>query len=280
MGKLRNVSGESEEKLYETTLRTIGVVAKLPVVRVNRESFLRQQFHDSPHLDAILENGPQSVYTPESLRRKANGVIRNSTAVASVASFAAGLPGNPVTMVAMGGADMAQYFGFALNLAQKIAYLFGEDDLFEGGQQLSEDAQARVIGYLGVMLGAAGAAGLVAHLAGAAAPVMGKKVANKALMKTVWYPVVKKVATAIGQKMTKNTMGKVVTKSVPVVGGVMSGGITYATFRPMGGRLADTLYKNLKGEFHDEMELNPEFAASPEAVIIRTDPAAEAETDK
>lgn len=26
-----------------------------------------------------------------------------------------------------------QYFGFALNLAQQLAYLFGEDELFSGG---------------------------------------------------------------------------------------------------------------------------------------------------
>ena len=45
-------------------------------------------------------------------------------------SFASGLPSNIAVMVAIGSADVAQYFGFAINMAQKIAYLFGEDDLF------------------------------------------------------------------------------------------------------------------------------------------------------
>ena len=36
----------------------IGSVAKLPVSRVDREEFLRQQFADSEYLDEILEHGP------------------------------------------------------------------------------------------------------------------------------------------------------------------------------------------------------------------------------
>ena len=46
----------------------------------------------------------------------------------------------------------------------------------------------------------------------------------------------------------------------PVVGGAISGAITYATFRPMGGRLANVLVRNLNGEFDETgMELRPEF---------------------
>ena len=52
------------DKLYATTLQTIGAVAKLPVVRVDREAFLRKHFADSPHLNVILKSGPQAVYRP------------------------------------------------------------------------------------------------------------------------------------------------------------------------------------------------------------------------
>ncbi|RKW93784.1 hypothetical protein [Corynebacterium diphtheriae] len=37
---------------------------------------------------------------------------------------------------------------------------------------------------------------------------------------TVWYPVVKKIAAMLGQKITKQTVGSAVTKVVPVLGGV------------------------------------------------------------
>lgn len=250
----------SQDKLYSTALQTIGAVSKLPVVRVDRDAFLRKQFADSPHLDVILERGPLAVYTVESLRKKADSLIKSSAAKSSLASFATGLPGNPAIMVAAGGADVVQYFGFALNLAQQIAYLFGEDDLFDGSGQLSETAQMRVVAYLGAMFGAAGAAALVSSTSKVAGANVGKKVAAQALTKTAWYPLVKKVGALVGKQVTKKTVEKTVTKAVPVVGGFVSGGLTYMTFRPMGRRLADTLVRNVNGEFDDVLELNPEFA--------------------
>lgn len=208
------------------------------------------------------------MYSTESLRKKANSVIKNSAAKTSMASFVTGLPGNPAVMIAAGGADVAQYFGFAINLAQQIAYLFGEDELFDGGGQLSEAAQVRVIAYLGAMFGAAGAAALVSQTSRLAGANLGKKVAAQALTKTAWYPVVKKVGALVGKQVTKKTVEKTITKAVPVIGGVVSGGLTYVTFRPMGHRLADALVANLNGEFDDQLELRPEFAASLDAGVL------------
>lgn len=259
---------KSQDKLYSTTLQTIGAVSKLPVVRVEREAFLRKHFAGSPHLDVILESGPQAVFTAESLRQKANGIIKGSAAKTSLTSFATGLPGNPVVMVAAGGADVAQYFGFAINLAQQIAYLFGEDDLFDGGGQLSEAAQVRVIAYLGAMFGAAGAAALVSQTSKLAGANLGKKVAAQALTKTAWYPLVKKVGALVGKQVTKKTVEKTITKALPIVGGVLSGGLTYVTFRPMGHRLADALFRNLNGDFDDQLELKAEFTATQNVVVV------------
>lgn len=250
------------DAMAQKTLETIAVLAKLPVVRVDREEFLKKQFKDSEYLDQILENGPQSVYTPESLRKKADKIIASSAISTSLTSFAAGLPSNPAVMVAAGGADVVQYFGFALNMAQQLAYLFGDDNLFSDDMdQLSEKTQIRIIAYLSAMLGVSGSATLVSSVSKMASATIGKRVAAKALTKTVWYPLLKKSLTAIGVKITKQTVERVVTKAVPVIGGAVSGGITYVTFRPMGKRFADMLVKRAKGELTDEdgLELNPEF---------------------
>ena len=174
-------------------------------------------------------------------------------------------------MVAAGGADVAQYVGFAINLAQQIAYLFGEDDLFDGGGQLSEAAQIRVIAYLGAMFGAAGAAALVSQTSRVAGANLGKKVAAQALTKTAWYPLVKKVGALVGKQITKKTVEKTITKAVPVIGGIVSGTLTYVTFRPMGNRLADALVKNLNGEFDDQLELNTQFAATVDGAVVEAD---------
>lgn len=261
LGKGTGMAKIDTDAMAQKTLDTVTALSKLPVVRVDRGEFLRKQFKDSEYLDRILEDGPQSVYTPESLRNKAGKVIAASTTSTSLTSFAAGLPGNPVAMVAVGGADVVQYFGFALNMAQKLAYLFGDDDLFSGDMdQLSEQTQNRIIAYLAAMVGVSGASTLILNVSAKAGGVIGKRVAAKALTKTVWYPIMKKTMASIGVKITKQTVGKVVTKAVPVLGGVVSGGITYVTFRPMGKWFADMLVRRAKGDLDDDgLELNPEF---------------------
>jgi hypothetical protein len=55
------------------------------------------------------------------------------------------------------------------------------------------------------------------------------------------YPVVKKVAGYLGVAMTKETFGKSVAKAVPLVGGVVSGGITLASYVPMCRKLKNHL---------------------------------------
>lgn len=87
-----------------------------------------------------------------------------------------------------------------------------------------------------------------------------KKVAAKALTKTWYYPVVKKIAAMLGQKMVKATFAKGVSKVVPILGGAISGGLTLATFKPMAHRLQ----KHLSTMAH----MSPEEFAVYEAAIV------------
>ena len=64
--------------------------------------------------------------------------------------------------------------------------------------------------------------------------------AQQALTKTFWYPIVKQVGKAVGIKVTKNTVAKGVTKAVPVIGGVISGTLNFASMMPMAKRLLET----------------------------------------
>ena len=63
----------------------------------------------------------------------------------------------------------------------------------------------------------------------------------------------------LGAEVTKKTVEKTITKAVPVLGGAVSGGIAWASFRPMGNRLIDVFERQLNGEFDDIDELSPEF---------------------
>ena len=57
------------------------------------------------------------------------------------------------------------------------------------------------------------------------------------------YPVVKKVATALGVKITKDIFAKSVSKIIPIIGGMASGTVTYLTYKPMAKELRNHLSK-------------------------------------
>jgi len=108
------------------------------------------------------------------------------------------------------------------------------------------------------MLGATGAAQAVRVMSSAVAKQLLKKLPQKALTKTFYYPIVKGICKFFGVSMTKGLFAKGVSKAVPILGGVVSGGITFATLRPMGQRLADTLdeahFSYTEEEFNEDWE--------------------------
>lgn len=231
-------SGISLENIISTAIR-------IPGIKVNRESFLREQFEDvSPErLQSIIEKGPVEAKCSRSdLRKIARKLINKRTLFSTSASFVAGLPGG-FAMAATIPADMLQFYGVALGLAQEIAYLYGEGDLWSGDTPDSEKVTNQLILYCGVMLGSSGAAQTVKILSSSLAKQALKKLPQKALTKTFYYPIVKSIAKAFGAKMTKGIFAKGVSKAVPLIGGVVSGGITFATLPPMGTRLTDALDK-------------------------------------
>jgi uncharacterized protein (DUF697 family) len=64
---------------------------------------------------------------------------------------------------------------------------------------------------------------------------------KKALTKTLYYRLIKSIAKVLGVKMTKQVFARGVSKFIPLLGGALSGGMTYAMMRPMGKRLIDAL---------------------------------------
>lgn len=223
----------------------ISTAIRIPGIKVNRESFLREQFQDvSPErLQLIIEKGPVEAKCSRSdLRKIAHKLINKKTLFSTSASFVAGLPGG-FAMAATIPADMLQFYGVTLSLAQEIAYLYGEGDLWSGDTPDSEKVTNQLILYCGVMLGSSGAAQTVKILSSSLAKQALKKLPQKALTKTFYYPIVKSIAKAFGAKMTKGIFAKGVSKAVPLIGGVVSGGITFATLPPMGTRLTDALDK-------------------------------------
>ena len=133
-------------------------------------------------------------------------------------------------MMATIPADLTQYYGFVIRVAQELAYIYGWKELSSDSSELDSDTESQLIVFIGVMSSVSAANGTIARLFGEQAmKAVEKKVAAKALTKTWYYPIAKKIAAMLGQRMVKETFAEGVSKAVPVLGGAISGGLTFAT---------------------------------------------------
>ncbi|MFF7471825.1 hypothetical protein [Streptomyces sp. NPDC008092] len=215
--------------------------AKLPGVRIHREAYLRSALARHCSEDdirrAIDETPAAAGISVEILDKVANDSIRYETAKVSALSAAAGIPG-VLALPATVPADMAQYFGHMVRIAQKLAYLYSWPDLFsEDGDDLDDATMGVLTLFFGVMFGTQSANAAVGKVAGMMSKEVAKKLPQKALTQGVIYPIVKKVAAYLGVQMTKQSFAKTVSKAIPLVGAAVSGGLTFATYLPMAKRL-------------------------------------------
>ena len=239
---------ETKKAQNEISLETIVSNAiKVPGVKVKRDEFLAKTFSDLPDsIPSIVESGPiDAGVSREQILKKAKKLIAIRTSESSVASFAASIPSSFVMLAMIGTipADIIQFFALTLRLAQELTYLYGAQDLWSGGEVDDERVRNQLILYCGVMFGVSGASAGVRVLSSRIADTTLLKLPQKALTKTFWYPLVKKICAAIGVKVTKTTVSQGISKAIPVVGGVISGGLTFASMMPMANRLLASLDK-------------------------------------
>ncbi|MEV0020987.1 hypothetical protein AB0H45_01960 [Streptomyces atroolivaceus] len=235
------VTGQVSENPESRFSALLAGAARLPGVRVDRAAYLRTALARHCSEDDVrraVEETPAAAGIPlEVLDRVANESIRYETAKVSALSAAAGIPGF-IAMPATVPADLAQYVGHMLRVAQKLAYLYSWPDLFSTDNDDLDDATKGVLTlFFGVMFGTQSANAAVGKVAEAMSKQVAKKLPQKALTQGVVYPIVKKVAGYLGVEMTKQTFAKSVSKAIPLVGAAVSGGLTFATFRPMSRRL-------------------------------------------
>ncbi|MBR0140704.1 MAG: hypothetical protein IJM19_00470 [Ruminococcus sp.] len=223
-------------------LTVMDTASNLPLVNVERDSFLRKQFVNSKYdVYDVISRGPVSAGVPkEELRKIAKGVIRLESTQVTLISTAAGLPGG-LAMIGTVPADMAQYIGYLMRVAQKLMYLYGIESI----KDVSDNSENAIIIALGVMLGAEGASNGLRTLCKSFAVNLEKRVAQKALTKGTLYPIVKKICAQLGIKLTKQSFAKGVGKVVPIIGGFASGGLTLATFVPSCKHLLNALEKEM-----------------------------------
>jgi hypothetical protein len=240
---------------------------QIPGVKVNRKQFLAEQFASKvSNLEEVLDKGPiEAGVSREDIGLLSKKLILTRTSQSSMASFVAGIPGG-FAMAATIPADILQFFGMALRLAQELSYLYGSQDLWVEGKLDDERIRNQLILYCGVMFGVSSAVSGVRVLSTQISKTALKKIPQKALTKTFWYPIVKKTANLVGVSVTKKTFAQGVSKAVPIIGGVISGSINFASMMPMANRLNETLDKATFDYTDEEFNADIEIIMNPEDV--------------
>ena len=219
---------------------------KLPGVHVTRESFLRKELFKNypPEVidDAVARTPALAGIAETDIDRIADEVIKFERNCVSGISAALGVPGG-AAMAATIPADVVQYYGYTLRAIQKLLYLYGFPEIDSDGEGISLDSETinRIIVCLGVMNGVAGANNAVKALAKALSVGVEKKLIAAALTKGTLYPILKSTLKWFGVKLTKEIFAKTVKNAIPVVGGIVGGGITFLSFKPCCMRLKDVL---------------------------------------
>ena len=248
---------------------------RTPGIGVNRASYLRAEFRKTFPEDVIEEavrtTPAKAGITVEQIDKLANQAIAYERNCVTGISTALGMPGG-AAMAATVPADMVQYYGFMLRAAQKLLYLYGfpQIDVEEKNSVFDSETLNMLTLCLGVMFGVSGANQALRVIANALAKGVEKKLLQKALTKGTIYPMVKSIAKWFGQNMTKKVFAGFFKKAIPVIGGLIGGGITYLSFGPCCEKLRDTL--------HDTILSNPNAGVDESEVeVLITDDGGEEE---
>lgn len=244
----------------------LDAAAKLPGVRINRSAYLRAALKrhctEEQIERAIAESPAAAAISLRIITEVANTSIAYETSKVTGISTLAGIPGG-IAMLGTVPADMAQYIGHMLRISQKLAYIYSWPDLFaDDGDEIDEATEGILTLFVGVMVGVQFAQGGVSKVSAMMAAQVVKKLPQQALTKGAIYPIVKKVSGYLGVSMTKKLFASGVAKAIPVVGAVLSGGLTLGTFLPMSKKLQKHLAS---------LELTKPGHRAEEATIINSE---------
>ena len=238
---------------------------KVPGIHVDRARFLQKELfknHPQEVIDIAIAETPAKAGIPgKEIDKIADDVINFERNCVSGISAALGMPGG-MAMAAAIPADIAQYYGYTLRAAQKLLYLYGfpEIDSYENDLNLDSETINILTLCLGIMYGAAGANTAIKSIAKALSIGVEKQLLKKALTKGTIFPFVRSVAKWFGVNMTKKMFAGFFKNAIPILGGVIGGGITFATFKPCCSRL--------KAVLKDTLLSNPDHVSTAEEDAI------------
>ena len=219
---------------------------RVPGIRINRANFLQKELlkrYPQEMIDEAIRTNPMSAgIKPKDIDEIADQVIEHERRGVSGISTALSMPGG-AAMLATIPADIVQYYGYMLRATQELLYLYGfpEIDVNEKESKFDSETINILIVCFGTMYGVVGANNALKSIAKGFGLGVEKKLMRTALTKGTIYPIVKSVASWFNVRMTKEIFAGFFKKSIPVIGGVIGGGLTYLSFKPCCVKLKESL---------------------------------------
>ncbi len=219
---------------------------RVPGIKINRANFLQKELlkrYPQEMIDEAIRTNPMSAgIKPKDIDEIADQVIEHERRGVSGISTVLSMPGG-AAMLATIPADIVQYYGYMLRATQELLYLYGfpEIDVNENESKFDSETINILIVCFGTMYGVVGANNALKSIAKGFGLGVEKKLMRTALTKGTIYPIVKSVASWFNVRMTKEIFAGFFKKSIPVIGGVIGGGLTYLSFKPCCVKLKESL---------------------------------------
>lgn len=213
----------------------VGKVFESSLIKVDREQFLRSElsrrFHQRVVRKAIKTTPASAGIEPEIIDQLALDCINYETLRVSGISAAAGLPGGVAVIITV-PADMVQFLSHVVVVAQKLAYLYGWQQLFskECGDMIDDAAKTKLVLFMGCMFGISTANTLLVQLAKALAEGVESAMVNAALIDLGLGTVVQNIIEAIANTLVP-VVAKGVATAIPIAGALVGGYMTYKQFK-------------------------------------------------
>src|SRR4029077_20567026 len=155
----------------------------------------------------------------------------------SALSFGSGLPGG-WWIAGTVPADLTQAFWHVLVILQKLAYLYGWPERGSEDSEREDELLLFLIVFVGAMLVSESAAKVLGDIAERTAAQVLKRLPRETLTKWGLYHLAREVAKRIGIKLTEDSFARYLLRIVPILGGIISGTVTWISFSLMTSRLA------------------------------------------
>ena len=225
------------ELTFENVLMT---AMQTPGVKIDRAKFLKKELMkycpEAVIEDAIQGNPAKAGISKQIIDKVSKQVVNYEATKVTGLSMAASIPGG-FAAVGSAAADIVSYFVFILRALQELAYLYGFEQFDLNEADIDSETMNYLLVFIGVMFGVQGAASTLKKLSDVLAKYIITKLPQKTLAKGTIYPIVKKIATKVGIRMTKQIFADSIASVIPFLGAAVSGGLTYAMFKPCCMRL-------------------------------------------